>query len=140
MAALPDGSKKALNRNWFSTEGLAKHMSSQLFSISLPPNWKATYPSKIFVLLNGEGLLTTPVIKKPNVALRHLRYWYKVVSLDPQLKMGRQKYVCPLLCKPWLSMTKKKNLPSVLPPYLYHIPFHYFPFEHLTACRLRGNN
>lgn len=22
--------------------------------------------------------------------------------------MGRQKYVCPLLCKPWLSMTKKK--------------------------------
>lgn len=82
--------------NQFSTEGLAKHMSYECFSISLPFNWKASHHSKILVILNGEGLLITPDIKK-NVAVKHLSYWYKVISLKPQLKMGRKNtlVLCP---------------------------------------------
>lgn len=62
-----------------------------------------------------------------------------MVSLHPQLKTGRQKYICPLLCKPGLSMTKKIRLQSFYCTSTTSLSIIYH-FKDVTTCRQWGSN
>lgn len=114
-------------------------MSYQLFSICLPFNWNASHLSEILAILNGEGLLKTPIVKK-NGALKHLCYWYKVISLNPQFKMGREKYICPLLCKPGLSTSKPYPAFRFSTPPLPHLSLSIMYHSNISGCRQWGSN
>lgn len=58
--------------NWLSTELMCFASPYQLFSTSLPLTWKVSHTSKILVMFCEEGLLTTPITKKPISGIKAL--------------------------------------------------------------------